>query len=57
MTDHSFLPDDRHTILHTVNAIGNFSEVVFAQGFLANQERAVISPSYTQIVTENFKYY
>lgn len=57
MTDHSFLPDDRHAILHAVNTEGDFSEVVFAQSFLAGGECAVISPGYTQIITENMKYH
>lgn len=55
MTDHSFLPDDRHAVLHTVNTIRDFSEVIFTQGFLASGKRAVISPSYTQIITKNIQ--
>lgn len=57
MTDHAFFPDDRHAILHTVNAVRDFSEVIFAQSFLAHGERAVVSPGYTQIITEDGKYY
>lgn len=50
-TYHSFLPDNRHPVLHSIHSVWDLSEVVFAQSFLAHGEGAVVCPSHTEIIT------
>lgn len=50
MTYHSFLPDDRHPILHSIHSIWDLGEVVFAESLLAHREGAVVRPRHTEII-------
>lgn len=50
-TYHSFLPDDRHPVLHTIHSIRDLGEIVFTQGLLAHREGAVVCSCHTEIVT------
>lgn len=38
---HSLVPDDRHTLLHTIGALGDGCEVVLPDGFLGSAEGTV----------------
>lgn len=49
-THHSFLPDDRHPVLHTVHPVRDLGEVVFTQGLLAHREGAVVCSRHTEII-------
>lgn len=53
-THHSFLPDDRHPVLHPVDSVGNPGEVVLAQSFLAHGEGAVVGPRQREIIAGTF---
>lgn len=50
-THHALLPYHRHPVLDTVHPIGNLSEVVFPESFLAGVEGTVITPCGAQIAT------
>lgn len=50
LTHHSFLPDDRHPVLHSVDSVGDLGEVVLAQSFLAHRKRAVVGPRHREII-------
>lgn len=49
-TDHSFLPDDRHPVLHAVHSVGDLGEVVFPQGLLTHGEGAVVRSRHTEVI-------
>lgn len=53
-TYHSFLPDDRHPVLHSVHSVGDLGEVVLAESLLAHREGAVVGPRHTEIITGTF---
>lgn len=52
---HSFLPDDRHPVLHAVHPVGDLGEVVFAQSLLTHGEGAVVRSRHAQIITRRKK--
>lgn len=54
LTHHSFLPDDRHPVLHSIDSVGNHGEVVLAQSFLAQTKGAVVGPRQREIITGTF---
>lgn len=53
---HSFLPDDRHPVLHSVDSVGDLGEVVLAQSFLAHRKGAVVGPCQREIIAGTFSW-
>lgn len=53
---HSFLPDDRHPVLHSVDSVGDLGEVVLAQSFLAHRKGAVVGPRHREIIAGTFSW-
>lgn len=49
---HSLVPDDRHTLLHTIGALRDGCEVVFPDGFLGSAEGTVGTSRELQIPAE-----
>ena len=54
-TDHTLFPDERHSILDSIDSVRNFGEVVFAESFLVGVERTVVCSSQIQISTATAK--
>ena len=50
-TYNTLLPDNRHSILHSIYSVRNLAKVVFAHSFLISVERAVVGPCDLKIVT------
>lgn len=50
-TNHSFIPDEGHPLLHSVHTFRNLSEVIFANSLLGHAEGAVGTASHTQVST------
>lgn len=48
---HSFIPDECHPLLHSVDTFWDLSEVVFADGLLGHAEGAVCAASHAQVTT------
>ena len=46
---YSFLPNDRHPVLQSVDTIGDFCKVILAHGFLAAVECAVVGSGTLQL--------
>jgi len=49
---YALLPNYRHSVFDTVHAIGDFREVILAQGLLLSIERAIVAASNLKIVSE-----
>ena len=54
-TYHSFLPDDRHPVLHTIHSVRDLGEVILAQGLLAHIKGAVVCARHTEVITSKEK--
>ena len=56
-TYHSFLPDERHSILNSIDSIRNLPEIILTKSFLVGIKCAVICSGQLQIIaadtTEN----
>lgn len=55
ITHHSFIPDQSHPLLHSVDALWNLSEVVLANGLLGHAEGTVSTASYAKVSTGKYK--
>ena len=51
----SFLPNDRHPILNSINTIGNLSKIIFTKSFLWTGESTVICTSSLKIAAAKYK--
>ena len=52
-TYHTFLPDHRHALFYTVDALGDQREVIFANSLLGSSEGAVRTACHLEVPTEN----
>lgn len=50
-TNHSFIPDEGHPLLHSVHTFWDLSEVILADSLLGHAESAVGAASHTQVST------
>ncbi|KAF3841104.1 hypothetical protein F7725_006966 [Dissostichus mawsoni] len=48
---HSFIPDEAHPLLNSVNTFWNLSEVILADGLLGHAEGTVSTASHAQVST------
>lgn len=53
---HTFLPEHRHPVLHTVHAVGNLCKIVFAHSFLLGIERTIVAAGNLKIISEKWSY-
>lgn len=50
-TNHGFIPDEGHPLLHSVHTFWDLSEVVLSNSLLGHAEGAVGAASHTQVST------
>lgn len=48
---HSFIPDESHPLLHSIDTLWDLSEVILANGLLGHAEGTVSTASHTQVST------